>query len=102
MAWTVNVGGPVIVPSVACASGNVALGAALDLVRRGRCDVVLAGGVDALHDFVIAGFGALKAVDALPCRPFDRSRRGLNLGEAACFVLVESDAHARARGAPIR
>jgi 3-oxoacyl-[acyl-carrier-protein] synthase II len=102
MAATFGVGGPVIVPSVACASGNVALGAALDLVRRGRCDVVLAGGVDALHDFVIAGFGALKAVDPQPCRPFDRSRRGLNLGEAACFVVVEAEAHARARGARIR
>jgi 3-oxoacyl-(acyl-carrier-protein) synthase len=94
--------GPLVVPSVACASGNVALGAALDLIRRGRCDVVLAGGADALHDFVIAGFGTLKAVDASPCRPFDRDRRGLNLGEAAAFVVVESEAHARARGARIR
>jgi 3-oxoacyl-[acyl-carrier-protein] synthase II len=94
--------GPVVVPSVACASGNVALGAALDLIRRGRCDVVLAGGADALHDFVLAGFGTLKAVDAAPCRPFDRDRRGLNLGEAAAFVVVESEEHARARGARIR
>ena len=91
-----------MVPSVACASGNAALGAALDLVRRGRCDVVLAGGVDALHDFVIAGFGALKALDPEPCRPFDRARRGLNLGEGAGFLVVESEAHARARGARIR
>jgi len=102
VAAAVGARGPVVVPSVACASGNVALGAALDLVRRGRCDVVLAGGADALHDFVIAGFGALKAVDAAPCRPFDRDRRGLNLGEAAAFVVVESEAHARARGARIR
>ncbi|MGZ3443634.1 MAG: beta-ketoacyl-[acyl-carrier-protein] synthase family protein, partial [Polyangia bacterium] len=102
LAAAFAVGGPVVVPSVACASGNVALGTALDLVRRGRCDLVLAGGVDALHDFVIAGFGALKAVDPQPCRPFDRNRRGLNLGEAACFVVVESEAHARGRGARIR
>jgi len=102
VAAAVGARGPVVVPSVACASGNVALGAALDLVRRGRCDVVLAGGADALHDFVLAGFGSLKAVDAAPCRPFDRDRRGLNLGEAAAFVVVESEAHARARGARIR
>jgi 3-oxoacyl-(acyl-carrier-protein) synthase len=102
VAAAVGVGGPLVVPSVACASGNVALGAALDLVRRGRCDVVLAGGVDALHDFVVAGFGTLKALDAAPCRPFDRDRRGLNLGEAACFLVIESEAHARARGARIR
>ncbi len=102
VAAAVGARGPLVVPSVACASGNVALGAALDLVRRGRCDVVLAGGADALHDFVIAGFGTLKAVDTAPCRPFDRDRRGLNLGEAAAFVVVESEAHARARGARIR
>jgi 3-oxoacyl-[acyl-carrier-protein] synthase II len=87
---------------VACASGNVALGAALDLLRSGRADVVVAGGVDALHDFVLAGFGCLKALDPAPCRPFDRSRRGLNLGEAACFLVVESEVHARARGARVR
>ena len=102
VAAAIGARGPVVVPSVACASGNVALGAALDLIRRDRCDVVLAGGADALHDFVIAGFGTLKAVDAAPCRPFDRDRRGLNLGEAAAFVVVESEAHARARGARIR
>src|SRR5207237_2551375 len=97
VARTIGARGPLVVPSVACASSNVALGAALDLVRRGRCDVVVAGGVDALHDFVIAGFGCLKAADSAPCRPFDRHRRGLNLGEAAAFLVVESEAHARAR-----
>jgi 3-oxoacyl-[acyl-carrier-protein] synthase II len=102
VAAAVGARGPLVVPSVACASGNVALGAALDLVRRGRCDVVLAGGADALHDFVIGGFGALKAVDPAPCHPFDRDRRGLNLGEAAAFLVIESEAHARARGARIR
>lgn len=102
VAAAIGARGPLEVPSVACASGNVALGAALDLVRRGRCDVVVAGGVDVLHDFVIAGFGSLKALDSEPCRPFDRRRRGLNLGEAACFLVVESETHARARGARIR
>ena len=102
VAAAVDARGPLVVPSVACASGNVALGAALELLRRGRCDVVLAGGADALHDFVLAGFGALKAADVAPCRPFDRNRRGLNLGEAAAFVVLESEEHARARGARIR
>jgi 3-oxoacyl-(acyl-carrier-protein) synthase len=94
--------GPLVVPSVACASGNVALGEALALVRDGTCDVVIAGGADSIHDFVIAGFAALKALDPEPCRPFDRHRRGLNLGEGAAFLVVESEAHARARGATIR
>ncbi|MDB4970038.1 MAG: Beta-ketoacyl synthase [Myxococcales bacterium] len=102
VAAAIGAHGPLVVPSVACASGNVALGAALELIRSGRCDVVLAGGVDALNDFVLAGFGSLKAVDAAPCRPFDRTRRGLNLGEAAAFLVLESEAHARARGVRIR
>jgi 3-oxoacyl-[acyl-carrier-protein] synthase II len=102
VAAAVGAEGPVEVLSVACASGNVALGAALDLVRDGRCQVVLAGGVDALHDFVVAGFATLKALDPAPCRPFDRTRRGLNLGEAACFLVVEAEPHARARGARVR
>lgn len=94
--------GPVVVPSVACASGNAALGVALDLVRGGRARQVLVGGVDALHEFVLAGFGVLKAVDPGPCRPFDARRAGLNLGEGACFLVVEEEGHARARGATIR
>jgi 3-oxoacyl-[acyl-carrier-protein] synthase II len=89
-------------PSLACASGNVALGLALDWIRAGRCDSVLAGGVDVLNDFVVAGFASLKALDPLPCRPFDRARRGLNLGEGACYLIVEAEPHARARGARIR
>jgi 3-oxoacyl-[acyl-carrier-protein] synthase II len=94
--------GPLSISSVACASGNAALGAALDLLTDGRCDAVLAGGADALHDFVIHGFSSLKALDLEPCRPFDRSRRGLNLGEGAAFVVLENEAHARQRGARIR
>ena len=94
--------GPVLVASTACASGNAALGLALDLVRSGRAKVVLAGGGDALNDFVIAGFASLKALDPAPCRPFDKDRRGLNLGEGACFLVVEEEGHARARGATIR
>jgi 3-oxoacyl-[acyl-carrier-protein] synthase II len=94
--------GSVRTVSLACASANAALGLALDEVRAGRADQVLAGGVDALSDFVAAGFGVLKALDPAPCRPFDRARRGLNLGEGACFLVVEAEEHARARGARIR
>jgi dodecanoy-ACP synthase len=94
--------GPVDTVSVACASGNVALGAALALIRDGVCDVVVAGGADALNDFVLAGFASLKALDPAPCRPFDRARRGLNLGEGASFLVLEAEPHARARGARVR
>jgi 3-oxoacyl-[acyl-carrier-protein] synthase II len=94
--------GAVRVVSTACASGNAALGSALQLLRRGRCDVVLAGSVDALQDFVIAGFGCLRAHAPAPCQPFDRNRRGLNLGEGAGFMVLEPEEHARRRGARVR
>lgn len=94
--------GAVRVLSTACASGNAALGSALQLLRGGRCDVVLAGGVDALQDFVIAGFGCLRAHAPSPCQPFDRQRRGLNLGEGAGFLVLETEEHAARRGARVR
>lgn len=94
--------GTVTVSSVACASGNAAIGAALELIRDGRAEQVIAGGVDALSDFVVAGFAALKALDPGPCRPFDRARKGLSLGEGACFLVIEEESRARARGARVR
>ncbi len=88
--------------SVACASGNAALGLARDLLNDGECDVVLAGGVDALSDFVMAGFGVLRAMAPTACRPFDRQRNGLNLGEGAALLVLERPDDARRRGAKIR
>ncbi|MCS6915002.1 MAG: beta-ketoacyl synthase N-terminal-like domain-containing protein [Myxococcales bacterium] len=94
--------GVVEVVSVACASGNAALGTALDLIREGTCDAVLAGGVDVLTDFVLSGFAALRAHARGPCRPFDRDRDGLSLGEGAAFLLLEAAPLARARGRRVR
>ncbi len=88
--------------SVACASSNAAIGVALNWIRADLCDAVLCGGVDALQDFVITGFLALRAHALLPCRPFDAERCGMNLGEGAAFVLLESECHAQARGQHIR
>ncbi|CAN96086.1 MULTISPECIES: beta-ketoacyl-[acyl-carrier-protein] synthase family protein [Sorangium] len=83
----------------ACSSGAnaVLLGAAW--LRAGLSTRVLAGGADGLCRLTYTGFGALAAVDPAPCRPFDRRRAGLNLGEAAAFLLLESEDAARARGA---
>jgi 3-oxoacyl-[acyl-carrier-protein] synthase II len=85
----------------ACASGNVALACALGWIRSGRCDVVLCGGGDALHDFVLRGFQCLRALSPQPCMPFDANRSGLSLGEGAAFVVIESLAQARRRGQPV-
>lgn len=90
------------VMSTACVSGNAALGVAVQWIRSGACDAVLCGGVDALQEFVLSGFHSLRAHSREPSRPFDGRRTGLNLGEGAGFLVVESAASALGRGARIR
>jgi 3-oxoacyl-[acyl-carrier-protein] synthase-1/3-oxoacyl-[acyl-carrier-protein] synthase II len=94
--------GPCQTVTNACASGSVAIGHAASWIRAGICDLVLAGGADMLCNVIHAGFLSLMITDTEPCRPFDRERRGLNLGEGAGVVVLESGASARARGAPIQ
>lgn len=91
--------GPRLTVSTACSSGNNALGFAADWIRSGRADVVLCGGVDALCRMTFSGFNVLQAVDTVPCRPFDRDRAGLTLGEGAAMFVFESASRAQARGA---
>ncbi len=102
MMRALDVHGPLRIVSNACASGANAIGQAFHLVRSGRAECVLAGGYDALCQLVFAGFDALQALSpsGIP-RPFDAARDGLALGEGAGFVVVESAASARARGAHI-
>ena len=101
LARTLGCRGPIATPQLACASGTWAIGLAASWVRAARADVVLAGGTDLLCRFVVSGFNSLKAT-ASEARPFDRDRRGLVLGEGAAVVVVESAAHAAARGARVR
>lgn len=101
--------GPATTHSNSCASGNVALGDALRLIREGRADVVLAGASESpLSPLTFASFDLIHTMSrwqgeplAHACRPFDRARDGFVMGEgAACFV-VESYEHAAKRGARI-
>lgn len=85
----------------ACASGSNAIGHAADLIRCGMTDIVLAGGYDALCELVFCGFDSLLTLSPDGCRPFDRSRNGLMLGEGAAFLVLEKEAYAQARGAEI-
>lgn len=85
----------------ACSSGATAIVQGAHWLRRREVERVLAGGVDALCRMTFAGFDALGALDPEPCRPFDRERRGLNLGEGACFLVLELEETARARGATV-
>jgi 3-oxoacyl-(acyl-carrier-protein) synthase len=71
------------------------------MLRDGVVAVALAGGSDALCPFTLSGFSSLQALDAGPCRPFDKERAGLNLGEGAAVLVLETLEGAAARGAPI-
>jgi len=91
--------GPIQTLSAACASGALAIGAALDALRSGEIDAAIAGGADSLCQLTYAGFNALRAVDAQPCRPFRRERAGLSIGEGGGVLVLETLEHARRRGA---
>ncbi|XZG71011.1 beta-ketoacyl-ACP synthase [Chitinibacteraceae bacterium HSL-7] len=80
--------GPAYVISTACSSGAKALAAASRLIEHGLADVVLAGGVDSLADFTIAGFSALESVSAGRCLPSGLERCGINIGEGAALFIV--------------
>ncbi|HEY7433825.1 MAG TPA: beta-ketoacyl-[acyl-carrier-protein] synthase family protein [Methylomirabilota bacterium] len=98
LGWRLGLTGPKETVVMACASGaaSVALGA--DLIRAGVTSTALVGGVDALTHICFMGFNALKLLDPSPCRPFDRDRRGMSIGEAAAFLVLEDAEHCRARG----
>jgi 3-oxoacyl-(acyl-carrier-protein) synthase len=89
LARLLEAGGPVVCPSMACASGTAAIGIGLEWIRSGACDAVVAGGVDVLSGLVHAGFACLKALDPVRPRPFDRDRAGLGIGEGAALVLLQ-------------
>lgn len=93
--------GPRSTFSTACSSSALAIGAAADAVAAGRAPVALAVGCDQLCRLTYAGFDALQAMDPMPCRPFDRHRAGLTLGEGAAALVLEDPARARARGARV-
>ena len=80
--------GPVQCVSVACVSGLLALQQGAQWIQRGLADAVFVVGVDLVTDFVMAGFTTLKSLDPEGCRPFDRARTGLSLGEGAGAVLL--------------
>jgi 3-oxoacyl-[acyl-carrier-protein] synthase-1 len=88
LARAFGLGGPVVNVSCACASGLVALAIAARRIAAGECERLLVLGVDVLHEFVLAGFGSISALDPGPCRPFDRARRGVSLGEGAGALLL--------------
>jgi 3-oxoacyl-[acyl-carrier-protein] synthase II len=85
----------------ACASGTNAIGHAFECVRSGRYQRILTGGYDALSELVFVGFDSLQAATPEKCRPFDRDRSGMVLGEGAAILALENLDVARARGVKI-
>lgn len=101
--------GPITTPSTACAAGTQSIGEAAEMIRFGRADVAVAGGVEAiLQDYTIAGFDAMNALargynddPQSASRPFDKHRSGFVFSEGCGIVVLESLTHARRRGANI-
>ncbi len=94
--------GPVFGVTSACSSANHAFASAVDQLRLGRADVMLAGGTDAPLTYgVLKGWEALRAASRDTCRPFSADRDGLVIGEGAGMAVLETYEHAKARGAPI-
>lgn len=87
--------------TTACSSSATAIGYGFDLIRNGAQDLVVTGGSEALSELTFAGFNALRSMDPLYCRPFDKNRQGLSLGEGAAALILESYDRARSRGAAI-
>jgi len=85
----------------ACSSGTVAVGYAADAISANQIDAAIAGASDVLCRLTLSGFNALRLVDREPCRPFCRTRAGMNLGEAAAMLVIEERERARRRGATI-
>jgi len=90
--------GPTMVVANACSSGTDAIGAALSWLNAGLCDIAIAGGADEMNRIPLCGFNALGVASDQPCAPFDANRTGLNLGEGAGVLVLETAESASRRG----
>jgi len=87
--------------TTACSSSATAIGYGFDLIRSGTQKVIISGGSESLSEVTFAGFNSLKVTAPDVCRPFDKHRNGLSLGEGAAILVLEDYDHARNRGAKI-
>jgi 3-oxoacyl-[acyl-carrier-protein] synthase II len=93
--------GPKFTVTTACSSSATAIGYGADLIRSGKSKAVLCGGSEALSELTFGGFNSLKSTDPSPCKPFDRKRAGMSLGEGAGILILEDFNEAIKRGARI-
>ncbi|MBZ0135191.1 MAG: beta-ketoacyl-[acyl-carrier-protein] synthase family protein [Planctomycetes bacterium] len=101
MADVFKLRGPTMSYMTACSSAANAIGLAVDVLRNGRAEVMLAGGADSLSRIAFNGFCSLKVVSPDGPRPFDRDRQGMMVGEGAGILVLETLDHARTRGAEV-
>lgn len=87
--------------STACSSAANTIIFGANLIKRGEIDVAVVGGTECLSKFHLNGFNSLMILDHEPCKPFDAQRNGLNLGEGAAYLVLETEEHALQRGVPV-
>ena len=88
----------VVTISTACSSAANALIVGANMIKAGKTDIVIAGGSEAITKFHLNGFNSLRILDDQHCRPFDATRTGLNLGEGAAYIILESAESVARRG----
>jgi len=93
--------GPRSTTATVCSSSSASLGVAYEMIQMGLADVMVSGGSDSLCEVSFSGFSSLKLVDPESCKPFDKRRQGLVIGEGAGILILEELEHARKRKAPI-
>ncbi len=98
VAHRFNANGPCLTVVNACSSGADAIGVGTSWLKTGLCDMVIAGGSDELNRIPLCGFASLGILSNSLCAPFDRDRAGLNLGEGAGVLILETEKMARKRG----
>jgi 3-oxoacyl-[acyl-carrier-protein] synthase II len=94
--------GPRTTTATVCSSSSASLGVAYEMIQMGLADVMVSGGSDSLCEVSFSGFSSLKLVDSESCKPFDKRRQGLVIGEGAGILILEELEHALRRNAPIR
>jgi 3-oxoacyl-[acyl-carrier-protein] synthase II len=85
----------------ACASGNHSIGEGYDLLQLGKADAVICGGAEALNLLPLLGFNSTRSLAKKRCAPFDQNRDGIVIGEGSGILIIETEEHAKARGARI-
>ncbi len=96
-----NLKGPRSTTATVCSSSSVSMGVAFDMIQMGLAEVMISGGSDSLCEVSFSGFSSLKLIDPESCKPFDKKRQGLMIGEGAGILILEELEHALRRGAPI-